>query len=126
MENWDRPIAFLYKRCPQVTATACAPCDGGTSGARTITAATAIVETEYSETAALYRGVEITLDACLTCEAPAEIGVDYDGGTPFSADVTGVLVSDSEAPKYIIKFVNPLLYINAGAIVAGTSKIQCS
>ena len=114
--------AFLYKRCPQTEIVLCAPCDGGTSTDKTITAASRVVLD--GETASLYTQVEITLSACLDCEAPAAIGIDYGGGS--TPDVTGIIVSDANAPTYIVGFATAANYVDAATIVANTSQINCS
>ena len=76
------------------------------------------------ETASLYTQVQVTLDACLDCEAPAGIGIDYGGGS--TADVTGIIVSDANAPTYIIGFATAANYVDAATIVAETSDIDCT
>ena len=128
-EAFDEPLeysneatAFLYKRCPQVEISLCEPCDGGTDGAKTITAASRVVID--GESASSYTQVEVTLSACLDCEAPASVGIDYSGGS--TADVTGVIVSDANAPTYIIGFADAADYVDAAAIVANTSTIDCA
>ena len=117
----NEAVAFLYKRCPQVTVDLCEPCQGGTDGWKTITAATRVELDGESDTS--FTQVEVTLSACLDCEAPASIGVDYDGTG--GANVTGIIVSDANAPTYIIGFATAADYIDPATIVANTSTIDC-
>jgi hypothetical protein len=122
LEYSNEAVAFIYKRCPGTVAQLCEPCDGGTSANKTITAASRVVLD--GETASLYTQVSVTLDTCLDCESPATIGVDYGGGT--SADVTGIIVSDVDAPTYIIGFATAADYVSGSTIVADTSQLDCS
>ena len=122
LEYSNEAVAFIYKRCPGVALQLCEPCDGGTAGAKTITAAERVVLDD--ETATLYTQVKVTLSACLDCEAPAAITVNYDGEG--SADVTGIIVSDADAPTYIVGFATAANYVASGTIVVDTSTIDCS
>lgn len=122
LENYDEAICFLYKRCPQTEVVLCSPCDGGTSGARTITAAEEIIG--EGESAGAVTQVRITLDACLDCEAPAELSVAYAGDG--ADDAQPVLVQDANAPEYVIAFETAGDWVAGGTIVAGTSTIVCS
>jgi len=122
MEFSDQVVAVLYKRCPHNEIVLCAPCEGGSAGAKTVTAAVEIVGT--GEAANAVTEVDITLDSCLDGEAPADLYIDYDGGSPFASNVTAIIVDDHRAPTYRIAFTSAGDWVAAGTIVAGTTKVQ--
>ena len=123
LEYSNEATCFLYKRCPGTTIDLCEPCDGGTDGAKTITAAERVEIDGESDSS--FTQVKITLDACLDCEGLAEVSIDYSGGDPVTEDVEGVILNDAEAPIYYVGFAVAADYIDPAKIVAGTSTIDC-
>ena len=121
------PVAFLYRRCINLPVAVCSTCGDDAAAPTawvTISAATAVPRTADGETAVSYTQMTVTLSQCVGCEVPCEVSLDYNGVGGAEA-TTAFLTGGPNAPEYTLTFQNPGEWIAAGAIVAGTTTIQC-
>lgn len=117
LANYDKPVAWLYKRCPGVCLKVCTPCEDPQSQAGAVAIVAGSVSAVDPEGTGEYTRVNLTLASTLLKNAPEAVLVTFvDAST-----ATAYISKDANAPTYELTFTSEDDWVAEGGGIATVS-----